>query len=143
MDCSDTRSCKQKGCEIMEDVGLHFKPEHGWLLRGILVPGEAQGWCYQKVLLRRSGGALAKAAQGVVGSPPMEVFQNHGVVVVRDVGSGHGGGGLGLDWVILKVLSGINDSMILFCDSIVQHDSPQGGTQRSWDVLMILERSLT
>lgn len=92
MDCSDTRSCKQKGCEIMADVGLHFKPEHGWLLRGILVPGEAQGWCYQKVLLRRSGGALAKAAQGVVGSPPMEVFQNHGVVVVRDVGSGHGVG---------------------------------------------------
>ena len=107
------------------------------------MPGEAQGWCYQKVLLRRSGGALAKAAQGVVGSPPMEVFQNPGVVAVRDVGSGHGGGGLGLDWVILKVLSGINDSMILLCDSIVQHDSPQGGTQRSWDVLMILERSLT
>ena len=31
---------------------------------------------------------------GVVGSPSLEVFQSHGDVALRDVGSGHGGGGL-------------------------------------------------
>jgi len=30
----------------------------------------------------------------VVGSPSLEVFQNHGDVALRDVVSGHGGGGL-------------------------------------------------
>ena len=33
-------------------------------------------------------------------SPSMELFQNHGDVALRDVVSGHGGGGLGLDLVI-------------------------------------------
>ena len=31
------------------------------------------------------------AAQGVVGSPSLEVFENGGDVALRDVGSGHGG----------------------------------------------------
>jgi len=35
----------------------------------------------------------------VVGSPSLEVFKNHGDVALRDMVSGHGGGGLmiGLD----------------------------------------------
>lgn len=31
-----------------------------------------------------------------------------------------------LDWVILKVLSHIDDAVILSFDTTVQHDSPQG-----------------
>ena len=46
---------------------------------------EGSGWILGKVLLRRSGDA-----QGVVGSPSLEVFQNHGDVALRDVVSGHG-----------------------------------------------------
>ena len=46
-------------------------------------------------------------------SPPLEVFQSYGDVALRDVVSGHGGGGLGLDWVILVVFSNLNVSMIL------------------------------
>lgn len=40
------------------------------------------------------------ALPGEVGrSPPLEVLSNHGDVALRDMGSGHGGGGLviGLD----------------------------------------------
>ena len=33
-----------------------------------------------------------------VGSPSLEVFQNHGDVALRDVGSGHGGVGWGWTW---------------------------------------------
>ena len=32
----------------------------------------------------------------VVGSPSPEVFENHGDVALRDVVTGHGGGGLGV-----------------------------------------------
>ena len=51
------------------------------------------------------------AAHGVVGSPSLEVSQSCGDVALRDVGSGHGGGGLG--WGILEVFSNLNDSVIL------------------------------
>ena len=47
----------------------------------------------------------------MVGSPSLEVFQNSGDVALRDVGSGHGGGGLGLE--ISEVFSNLDDSMIL------------------------------
>ena len=47
-----------------------------------------------------------------MGSPSLEVFQNHGDVALRDVVSGHGGGGMGLDLGILEVFSNINDSVI-------------------------------
>ena len=53
---------------------------------------------------------MAKAARGVVGSPCMEVFRNRGDVALRAVGSGYGGGGLGLDVVVLEVFSSLNDS---------------------------------
>ena len=46
----------------------------------------------------------------------LEVFKNHGDVALWDVVSGHGGGGVGLDWVILVVFSNLNDSMILLND---------------------------
>ena len=53
------------------------------------------------------------AAQEVVGSPSMEELQNCGDVVLRNMVSGHDGGGLGLDLLILEVFSSLNDSMIL------------------------------
>ena len=39
----------------------------------------------------------------VVESLSLQVFKNHGDVALRDVVSGHGGGQLGLDLVILEV----------------------------------------
>ena len=46
-----------------------------------------------------------------MGSPSLEVSQSRGDVALRDVGSGHGGDGLGL--VILVVFPSLSDSMIL------------------------------
>ena len=53
-----------------------------------------------------SGEALALPRE-VVDSPSLEVIPHRGDVALRDVGSGHGGGGLGLDF------SKLNDSMTL------------------------------
>ena len=47
------------------------------------------------------------------------MFKNHGDVALRDVVSGHGGGGLGLDLVILEVFSNLNDSMKI---AALEHD---------------------
>ena len=46
-------------------------------------------------------------------SPSLEVSENCGNVALRDVVSGHGGGGMGLDWVILEVFSNLNDPTVL------------------------------
>ena len=43
----------------------------------------------------------------------LEVFKNHGHVALREVVSGHGGGGLGMGLAISEVFSNLNDSMIL------------------------------
>ena len=43
----------------------------------------------------------------------MEVSQSRGDVALRDVGSGHGGGGLGLALGISEVFSNLNNSTIL------------------------------
>ena len=48
----------------------------------------------EKFLLRKSGAAVAQAAQGVVQSPSLEVFQSRVDAALRDVVSGHGAGGL-------------------------------------------------
>ena len=53
---------------------------------------------------------MAELPREVGGSPSLGVFQNHGDVALRDVGSGYGGGGLGLDLGILGVFSILNDS---------------------------------
>jgi len=50
------------------------------------------------------------AAQGLVGSLSLEVFQNHGDVALRDVGSGHGDCAPGLDLGNLEVFSSLYDA---------------------------------
>ena len=47
-----------------------------------------------------------------MGSASLEVFRKHRDVALRDVASGHGGDGLGLDCMVLEVFSNLNDSMI-------------------------------
>jgi len=49
-----------------------------------------------------------------VESLSLEVFKNCRDVALRDVVSGHGGDGLGLDWMFLVVFSNLDDSEILF-----------------------------
>ena len=46
-----------------------------------------------------------KLPREVEESQPLEVFKNLGDMALRDVVSGHGGDGLGLDLVILEVFS--------------------------------------
>ena len=46
---------------------------------------------------------MAQLPSEVVESLSLEKFKNHGDVALRDVVSGHGGGQLGLDLVILEV----------------------------------------
>ena len=55
--------------------------------------------------------ASARAAQGVVGSPSLEVFQNHRAVALRDVGRGTVGW-LELDIEDLGVFSNLNSSVL-------------------------------
>jgi len=47
----------------------------------------------------------------VVESPSLEVLKNRGDVALRDVVSGHGGGELELDWVILVIFSNLKNSI--------------------------------
>ena len=56
---------------------------------------------------------MAQVPVEVVGSSSLEVFQNHGDVALRDVVSGHGGGGVTVGIVIIVVFSNLNDSVIL------------------------------
>ena len=46
-------------------------------------------------------------------SSSLGAFKNRGDVVLGDVASGHGGGGLGMGWKILEFFSNFNDSVIL------------------------------
>ena len=48
-----------------------------------------------------------------MGSPSLDVFQNHGDVALRDVVSECGGDGLGLGLVILEVFPNLRDSMFI------------------------------
>jgi len=50
-------------------------------------------------------------AQGVVGSPSLKVFQSHGDVALKDVGSGYGG--VGWAWGSWRFISNLNDSKFL------------------------------
>jgi len=46
-----------------------------------------------------------RQSREVVKLPSLEVFQNCGDVALRDTSSGHGGGGLGLDLMVLCISS--------------------------------------
>lgn len=56
------------------------------------------GWLLQEMSSLEISEAPAQDAQGVGGSLSLAVFQSCGDVALRNVGSGHGGGGLGWDW---------------------------------------------
>ena len=58
------------------------------------MPEEIQVGYQRKYLLRRSGEAVAQLPRKVVQSPSLEVFRSRVDVALRDVVSGHGGGGL-------------------------------------------------
>ena len=73
---------------------------------------EVQVGYWEKLLFRKSDEALEQVAR-VVMLPSLEVFKSHGDVALRDMASGHSGGGLGLDLVILEVFSNLSDCMIL------------------------------
>ena len=49
------------------------------------------GWKGGTISSPKSGAAVAQLHTEVVGSPSLEVLQNHGDVALRAVGSGHGG----------------------------------------------------
>ena len=69
------------------------------------------GWILGSFLLITSDEALAQLPREMVESLSLEVFKNHGDVALRDVVSGHGGKGLGLD-LVLEVFFNSNDSLI-------------------------------
>ena len=50
-----------------------------------------------KISSPKEWSSIGTAAQRVVESPSLEVFQNHGDVALRDTASGHGAGRLGLE----------------------------------------------
>ena len=57
---------------------------------------EGFGWILGNISFL-SGDAVAQLFMELGGSLSLEGFQNHRDVALRDVGSAHGGGGLGLD----------------------------------------------
>ena len=59
-------------------------------------------------------GGLPAAGREVVESPSLEVLKYCRDGAPRDAVSGHGGGGLGLDRVVLEVFSSLNDSVMLW-----------------------------
>jgi len=73
--------------------------------------------CCKSASLRTPGAVMLTPNQcyGSSGSAPpsLEVFKNCRDVTLRDVVSGHGGDGLGLDLMTLKILSNLNYSIIL------------------------------
>lgn len=56
---------------------------------------------------------LGVSARGALEPLFLEVSKNCGDVALRAVASGHGGGGLGVDYKILQVFSNLCNSMIL------------------------------
>ena len=56
----------------------------------------------------------AQAAWEVVRSSSLGVFQNHRDVALRDVSSGHGGGGQGLGLRILGNFSSLNGCVVVW-----------------------------
>ena len=78
---------------------------------------------------------VAPPSNGMVESPSLEETKSCGDVAPRDVVRGHGGGGLGLDSVIV-VFSNLNDSMIFFPKNII--DSCY---ELSWIFFLSLEDS--
>jgi len=67
----------------------------------------------RKSFSERVSGHWHRLPKGVVGLLPLELFKDHGEGALRDVVSGHGEDGLGLDSVILEIFFSFNDSIAL------------------------------
>ena len=67
----------------------------------------------KQFFFRKSSAAVAQLPRGVVVSLSLEVFQSHGDVALRDVGSGCGGVGWGWTWGILELFSNLSDAVVL------------------------------
>ena len=67
----------------------------------------------RNVFLRKHGDELAQAEQGGGGITIPGGVTEPGDVAMRDTISGHGGGGLSLDLMVLDVSSNLNDTMVL------------------------------
>ena len=72
------------------------------------------GWKGGTISSPKSGAAVAQLHTEVVGSPSLEVLQNHGDVALRDTVSGQcllvvGGR---MDWVILEVFPNLSNSVL-------------------------------
>ena len=57
------------------------------------MPEAFQVGYWEELLLRRRGDAVAQLPRKVVQSPSLEVIKSHVDVALRDMVSGHGGGG--------------------------------------------------
>ena len=71
------------------------------------------GWILGEISSLKERSGTGTAAQGVVESPSLEVFQNCGDVALKGRVSGHGGDGLVLVLVILEVFSNLSGSTVL------------------------------
>jgi len=71
------------------------------------------GWILGEIAFQKEWWGIEQVAW-VVTLPSLEVFKSHGDGALRDMASGHSGGGLGLDLVILEVFSNLSDCMILW-----------------------------
>ena len=68
--------------------------------------------------------------RGVLESPSLKVFKNHGDTVLSNTVNGHSRDGMGLDWMTVEVFSNLNDPAVLRwpLGTGTQHASKRGAS---------------